>query len=759
MTSWHRPRLTAALLLSALSLPALTAPALAQEAPAPQGGTAGGTAGTAAGKAAVRQEIEEIIITGTIAFRNRTSDPNPVLAYDLEYFQRFEPVSVGEMLKRVPGVTFTSDVLEYDAVQMRGLPAGYTQVLINGRTAPGGEADRSFFVDRIPAELVERVEIVRAPRADQPSEGVAGTLNVITKDSARFAGGFAKIGGLINDDGKIRPSAAVAYADTLRSGDTSYWVALNYQGRRNPKEKVTDFYDGDFEEFTGRELQSDTRDGVDISANGELTTTLGGGSLRLFGLVVDTDRDEDETSLTYEGDSPAALELDEVEIQRERIGQRTYALGAEATLPLGAGDLGLAAGWSGFREDTTAETDEGDTVAEAGLVERETLDTDDDEVTGTVSYRFGPEGFRTKLGVDLLHKKRDNAERTFEIDGGDVEEETPPGAIYTIKETRIDPYARLSLDLTDRVMLDLGARYEMTDREVDSDGEDGSHDSKNLNPSAHLRYNPTASDHFLLSVARTVRRPDYDLLAPYRQEEEPADDDELIGNPSLANEMAWGIDVGYERQIGRRGIFGVNVFYRDVTDVIELVNTGEEAEAGGSVYQARNIGDGETWGVEADLSLPLDFAGLPDTGVFANYTWLDSSITDPFTGEDRRFNNQPRHVYNVGFIQTLPSWDVSFGASLSGRSGAEESSLDETIDLRYGQELEAFIEKRFAERFVLRLTGTNLLNRKKKEDFRFFDGDSVAEMLEARRTGDVDEAEKEREESGALFQVTLRAAF
>ena len=55
--------------------------------------------------------VSELIVTGEIAFRNRAPDVNPVLSYDLEYFQRFEPVSVGEMLKRVPGVTFTSDVL------------------------------------------------------------------------------------------------------------------------------------------------------------------------------------------------------------------------------------------------------------------------------------------------------------------------------------------------------------------------------------------------------------------------------------------------------------------------------------------------------------------------------------------------------------------------------------------------------------------------------------------------------------------------
>jgi len=62
-----------------------------------------------------------------------------VLTYDYEFFQRFEPLSVGEMLKRLPSITFASDVLEYDAVSVRGLPPGYTQILINGRRAPDGQ--------------------------------------------------------------------------------------------------------------------------------------------------------------------------------------------------------------------------------------------------------------------------------------------------------------------------------------------------------------------------------------------------------------------------------------------------------------------------------------------------------------------------------------------------------------------------------------------------------------------------------------------
>ncbi|MCK9910324.1 TonB-dependent receptor plug domain-containing protein, partial [Microbacteriaceae bacterium K1510] len=86
--------------------------------------------------------------------RNRTDTIAPKLSYDLEYFQRFEPISAGDALKRVPGVSFSSDMLEYDQVQLRGLPSIYSQVQINGQNMTGAGNDKVFFVDRIPAELI-----------------------------------------------------------------------------------------------------------------------------------------------------------------------------------------------------------------------------------------------------------------------------------------------------------------------------------------------------------------------------------------------------------------------------------------------------------------------------------------------------------------------------------------------------------------------------------------------------------------------------
>ena len=110
----------------------------------------------------------------------------------------------------------------------------------------------------------------------------------------------------------------------------------------------------------------------------------------------------------------------------------------------------------------------------------------------------------------------------------------------------------------------------------------------------------------------------------------------------------------------------MNFFYRDVKNLIELVNTGEwsedaqdnyeddleefldenpganegdfEFEPESWVFTSANVGDGKVYGVEFDLSTPLTAFGLPDTGVFLNYSWLNSKVED-FIG-NRRFRHR-----------------------------------------------------------------------------------------------------------------------
>ena len=335
------------------------------------------------------------------------------------------------------------------------------------------------------------------------------------------------------------------------------------------------------------------------------------------------------------------------------------------------------------------------------------------------------------------------------------------GGLSDIEEQRFDLFALVEGD-HENVSWEAGVRWEntsveITDFTVDPAIAENENDYDYFLPSASLKY-AIGDGRITASAARTVRRPGFDFLSPATLEEELGDHD-LRGNPLLMPEKAWGGDLGYEHRLGRTGVVGVNVFYRDIQDLVEIVNTGEvrvedegtEDEEEFLILQPRNVGDGEVYGIEFDLSTDLGFVGLPDTGVFGNVSWLDSSIEDVL-GE-RRFNNQSEYVYNFGFIQNLREWAAAFGATYRKQGPAFGRFVAEEVTTTYGADLEIFVEKRFGDSFTIRAVGSNLLNGKKRETFNKFD------TIEDQVDRDFDEYELEAEEAGPVFQLVGRYAF
>ncbi len=260
------------------------------------------------------QEIttsQDIVVQGQIGYRNRVDGAEPVLEYGTEYFQRFEPLTAGDALKRVPSVTFLSDVIESDGPRLRGLPPGYTQILINGERVPGGQADRSFFLDRIPAELISRVEIVRSNSARRTGDAVAGSLNIVLRDGYQLDGGYVRGGALYYDDEEFEPSFGAVFGGKVGPG--RLLIGGNFQGRHNPKIKSSLRYSDSPEnnpsfatqDFVNREDQTDTRDGKDYSVNATYEIDGGDTNFQIRGFYVRTDRTESERS--YEYNSPTAI--------------------------------------------------------------------------------------------------------------------------------------------------------------------------------------------------------------------------------------------------------------------------------------------------------------------------------------------------------------------------------------------------------------------------------------------------------------------
>jgi len=711
--------------------------------------------------------LEEVIVTGQPQMRNRTDDVVPTLSYDLEYFQRFEPLTAGDALKRVPSVTFLSDVLESDGVRLRGLDPAYTQILINGERIPGAGGDRSFFVDRIPAELIERVEVVRSSSANRSGDAVAGAINIVLRDALSLDGGYVRAGGILLSDDELKGTFGGVWGGEVGPGRLLFGASV--QGRRNPKSKFSQRFGAPDEDIDNIEVQSDIRDGTDYSANASYEVDLAGGTLELNGLFVRTDRLQNENSMEYNGGEADPAELAKINANPLDILTDNYSVGGRFTREMLGGEFKVRLGYSAIDDDQQEREDELDVEDEVleGAMTDSTLK--DEEWSAAIGHELRLSGgTKLEIGVQYVGKTRDTTILEAE---GEVEDVTAfrtlaasefedfeivDGGLNTIEETRVDPYVMLSGE-TGRVKWQAGLRYETTDVEitdetVDDDLRVTGSDYGILLPSASVRFALSDTDRVTASVARTVRRPNFDNLTPVTLEEEHGDND-FRGNPFLKPETAWGVDLGFERRLGRRGVVGINAFYRDVTDLIEDVNTGEQGSGGAGTFieTIDNVGDGQVYGVEFDLSTPLDFIGMEQTGVFLNASWLDSKVDDAL-GE-RRFNDQSDYVLNVGFTHDIKTWGAAFGATYRKQGDAFGRVYAEEVRTSYGADLEVFVEKQLFANTVIRLTGSNLLDSSKDEIFDKFD--DQADQIDR----EYDEYEIETESAGPVYQLVMRVAF
>ena len=97
-----------------------------------------------------------------------------------EEIDKFGDATLGEVLRRLPGVTTPGVPGRGGPPRLRGLGGGYTQLLIDGQRVPPG-----FSLESLTPEQVERIEILRAPTAETGARAIAGTINVVTREGYR----------------------------------------------------------------------------------------------------------------------------------------------------------------------------------------------------------------------------------------------------------------------------------------------------------------------------------------------------------------------------------------------------------------------------------------------------------------------------------------------------------------------------------------------------------------------------------------------
>ncbi|MGV8939955.1 MAG: TonB-dependent receptor [Lysobacter sp.] len=163
----------------------------------------------------VAATLDSVSVTGSNIKGAEISGVGPVSVIDAAAIERSGAISVETLLQRIPASAgsagsqtsayWTGDGWGTAQVNLRGLGASRTLVLINGRRMVNGGTGANSAVDlnTIPLSMIERIEVLKdGASAIYGADAVAGVVNIITKrkfDGAKVA---VKYGQTAQGDGE-----------------------------------------------------------------------------------------------------------------------------------------------------------------------------------------------------------------------------------------------------------------------------------------------------------------------------------------------------------------------------------------------------------------------------------------------------------------------------------------------------------------------------------------------------------------------------
>ena len=664
-------------------------------------------------------KLAPVEITGARAndMQERRQSTAAKIVIGRDEIDRFGDSTVGEVLKRLPGITLQGAPGRGGAIRMRGLGSGYTQILLDGERVPPG-----FSIDSLTPEQIERIEILRAPTAETGARAIAGTINIITREGFRKRLNNLRLGAGF-ENGSVQPGLSWTHNDSI--DDFIYNISLSAFHLDRLSESVTTTVHEDIVPTPATTVTQETAESRDKRGGLHATGRLQwkgerGTSLVLMPLAIYSDTDTRRTTRLTQDNGAAPYDHSDGSVEGH------YALlrlnGQWNRLIEGAGRVEFKGGFGEGRWD-------GRTLRYQRAADDTVLNTYDDinnsrDLNATLGSKYTTllaDDHSFVAGAEVENNRRSEQHSAVD-DGGDD---------FSARALRVAAYAQDEWNVNPQWAVHLGLRWEGIDTGSDAVQTgtrlvDVSNRSSVWTPLFHTVWkpDPKSRDQVRLSLTRSYRSPSLqNLIArPSINARYPVDahgagsntptQADRAGNPFLKPELATGIDLAVERYLAGSGILSANLFHRQISNYMRSVTSLETVSWSSDpryVSRVQNVGDAITRGVEfeakfrlsdvVDDALPIDFR--------ANGSVFQSRVRQ-VPGPDNRLDQQPGATANVGADYRFRGWPVTLGGNLNWTPGYT-TRISETQWLVQGRKRvgDAYVLYTHSPSAQVRLTASN----------------------------------------------------
>lgn len=640
-----------------------------------------------------------------------------------EEIDKFGDATVGEVLRRLPGVTTPGAPGRGGAPRLRGLGGGFTQLLIDGQRIPPG-----FSLESLTPEQVERIEILRAPTAETGARAIAGTINIVTREGFRRRLNDLRLGFGV-ENGRFSPSVSWSHNDS--AGALTYTVSASaFRNRREDENRtdttVVDLNGGTLlEDRSFRSTTRGERQGLNLTTRLQWRLGAAGDLLMLMPSVLHAESHSD-VAFTLDQRRRRPSTPERYETGTSAVDGRFTAgrLSLQYRQRLGDWRLesnGSMGAWRA-RNSTLREEFSG-TPPPRVLDDRGSTRERSANLTFKGSRLVGGEGREHSLvtGAEVETVRRDEARVSLESDEPTL---VDFGENLSASVLRLAGYVQDEWSLSPQWALHAGLRWEgITTQGDDAQGGRPRNRSSVWTPLVHAVWkpDPKSRDQVRVSLTRSYRspgiasliaRPSLSRDAPRDGGNEPTSPDSA-GNPGLQPELATGLDIAIERYLEAGGVLSASVFHRRITNLIRGVTTLETVDWSPVqrwVRRPRNIGDATAQGIELEAKFRLDqlLAAAPRVELRSNLSLYRSRV-DGVPGPDNRLEQQAKASANLGADYRLRGTPLTLGGNLNRVPGyTTRTDAGRTVTEGRKQVWDAYALWAFNPGLALRLLGNNL---------------------------------------------------
>jgi len=628
------------------------------------------------------------------------------LRYSAEFFQQWNPVTVRDMIDRIPGITVSLEAPTGNQ-NARGLSAT-ENILINGRRLSGRDNNAETQLRRIPFDQVERIEVIRGTSSDLVGVRSQGQIiNIVTRSSTQRSV-TAETSATRYQDAHVEPGGSLSLIGSANALD--YRVGLErrseYQALRSREDSIHGT--GSFAPNDLR-LTEEVTDQVNLNLNGAFSYTLSPDSV----LAVNIQAEQSDPPRLIErfirdfNSNPArdSRERESYDATRDswELGlnfNHGFADGSQLEL-LTVNNRRVEDNLrERFRLDVRPGIDQQDLSLDTATVNGE-------RIQRAVYSRPLRQGQDVEVGLQRALTLLDTVLQLAQLQAGTLRPVAVPNARSLIEEVRYEGFVVHHWQISPRLRLESTLAVEQSTISQSGDVS-RSRDFRFTKPKADLRFDYSSTLQFSFSVEKFIgqlRFADFAAATDQRDEERNT----VAGNPELKQDQTWRYTLNVEHRLQQgRIVLSARGAYWDVSDATGRINT---TVPGGPLTSANgNIGDGEV------LSLQLNGSYRFTQGLLLNVSILAraSETIDPFTQRTRRLVPNDRGNYRVTLRHDVPAWNLNYGIDFLGADQGNRPLPDidrwEEIDQR--EDLSVFVERNSLTTLglALRLELGNLLD-------------------------------------------------